>query len=334
MPVPTTVSSSRSTRSSSRPGCRSGARDRAAPCSSAQARASVERANLELLEQTLTDELTGLRSRRRMEDDLARAHAPCRRRVGRTYGVALFDIDHFSALQRPLRARRAGTRRCAVSQPRSTCRTSRGVRLSLRRGAVPPPHAGLPTHRLHLHDRGAHPSGRGRGRHPSRRPTVFAVVGDLDAEACRAGRRGRPLTPDEVLEEAGEALVQAKSDGRNRVYAAPSVDGIVDQVPVFTALQPLTPAQAGTTVRVARRARRPSDVCATNSSSRAGSPRQPGEGRLDQPAEEGVRTPGVEDLVARVERRQLAHHRHGDRTQLGGVDRELRLARRMAPQAG
>ena len=36
---------------------------------------------------------------------------------------------------------------------------------------------------------------------------------------------GSPLSLLEVLEEADEALFQAKSDGRNRVYAAPSVDG-------------------------------------------------------------------------------------------------------------
>ena len=56
--------------------------------------AELERANLELLEQSRTDELTSLGNRRRMEEDLARIHARAVR-VGRTYGVALFDIDHF-----------------------------------------------------------------------------------------------------------------------------------------------------------------------------------------------------------------------------------------------
>ena len=46
------------------------------------------------MEQSLTDELTGLGNRRRMEEDLIRTHARALR-VGRTYGVALFDVDHF-----------------------------------------------------------------------------------------------------------------------------------------------------------------------------------------------------------------------------------------------
>ena len=57
-------------------------------------RTQLERANLELLEQSLTDPLTGLGNRRRMEIDLEHTHARAIR-VGRTYGVVLFDIDHF-----------------------------------------------------------------------------------------------------------------------------------------------------------------------------------------------------------------------------------------------
>jgi two-component system cell cycle response regulator len=56
--------------------------------------AELERVNLDLLEQSRTDELTGLGNRRRMEEDLARVHARAVR-VDRPYGVALFDIDHF-----------------------------------------------------------------------------------------------------------------------------------------------------------------------------------------------------------------------------------------------
>ena len=57
-------------------------------------RAQLERANLELLGQSLTDALTGLGNRRRMEEDLARTHARALR-AGRSYGMVLFDIDHF-----------------------------------------------------------------------------------------------------------------------------------------------------------------------------------------------------------------------------------------------
>jgi two-component system cell cycle response regulator len=60
----------------------------------AATQSELERVNLDLLEQSRTDELTGLGNRRRMEEDLARIHARAVR-VGRSYGVALFDIDHF-----------------------------------------------------------------------------------------------------------------------------------------------------------------------------------------------------------------------------------------------
>jgi two-component system, cell cycle response regulator len=56
--------------------------------------AQLEQANLKLLERSLTDALTGLGNRRRMEEDLERAHARALR-GDRTYGVALLDIDHF-----------------------------------------------------------------------------------------------------------------------------------------------------------------------------------------------------------------------------------------------
>ncbi len=101
---------------------------------------------------------------------------------------------------------------------------------------------------------------------------------------------GSPLSFVEVLEEADEALFQAKSDGRNRVYAAPSVDGC-DPLEVGRGhhrdrLGRTTGVRADVTCRVesgqagqgrvvnaAWSARKPSDVWRTNSSSRASSPR-------------------------------------------------------------
>ncbi len=56
--------------------------------------AELAQVNVELLERSLTDELTGLGNRRRMEEDLGRTHARALR-VERSYGIALFDIDHF-----------------------------------------------------------------------------------------------------------------------------------------------------------------------------------------------------------------------------------------------
>jgi diguanylate cyclase (GGDEF)-like protein len=57
-------------------------------------RDQLERANLELLQRSLTDALTGLGNRRRMEEDLERTHARAQR-VGRPYAMAIFDIDYF-----------------------------------------------------------------------------------------------------------------------------------------------------------------------------------------------------------------------------------------------
>jgi len=60
----------------------------------AEFRAKLEAANRELLGRSLTDDLTGLGNRRRMQDDLTRNHARAGR-LHRPYGVTLFDIDYF-----------------------------------------------------------------------------------------------------------------------------------------------------------------------------------------------------------------------------------------------
>ena len=59
-----------------------------------QFRDELERVNREWLKWSLTDTLTGLGNRRRMEDDLAQIHARALR-VGRSFGTVLFDIDYF-----------------------------------------------------------------------------------------------------------------------------------------------------------------------------------------------------------------------------------------------
>ncbi len=57
-------------------------------------RTQLEHANLGLRELSLNDALTGLGNRRRMEEDLERAHSRALR-SSRAYAIALFDIDHF-----------------------------------------------------------------------------------------------------------------------------------------------------------------------------------------------------------------------------------------------
>jgi two-component system, cell cycle response regulator len=62
----------------------------------AEVQAQLELATAAATERSLTDELTGLGNRRRMEVDLADTHARAHR-VARPYGVVMFDIDHFKA---------------------------------------------------------------------------------------------------------------------------------------------------------------------------------------------------------------------------------------------
>ncbi len=59
-----------------------------------QGQKRLKGANRELLSLSLTDTLTGLGNRRRMEEDLTRTHARAIR-VGRSYAMMLLDIDHF-----------------------------------------------------------------------------------------------------------------------------------------------------------------------------------------------------------------------------------------------
>ncbi len=200
----------------------------------AQARADLERANLELVEQALMDELTGLSNRRRFEDDLIRTHARAAR-VGRTYGIALFDIDHFThyndhygsvAGDETLR-RVAATIDFAVRAGECAYRYGGEEFLLLMPDCRPTDSIFLTGERIRkavaeaVIPHGARPSS----------PSLVTLSGGVSSWSP-----GSPLTPFEVLEEADHALLEAKSDGRNRVYAAPSVDGIVDQAPVFTTL--------------------------------------------------------------------------------------------------
>jgi two-component system chemotaxis response regulator CheY len=59
-----------------------------------QVRAQLEEANQELLGRSLTDSLTNLGNRRRMEEDLLKVQARALR-SGHSYCVAMFDIDYF-----------------------------------------------------------------------------------------------------------------------------------------------------------------------------------------------------------------------------------------------
>ena len=185
----------------------------------AHAQAQLERANLELLEQSLTDQLTGLGNRRRMDEDLDRVHARARR-LGRTYAVAIFDIDYFkryndhyghvagdgalrdvaSCIELIVRAGecayRYGGEEFLVLMP--DCGLGDVVSTAadrIRRSVV---HAAIP------HE--ARPS----------EPQLVTVSGGV---SC--WMPGSRLSAREVLEEADQALYEAKTAGRNRIAVTP-----------------------------------------------------------------------------------------------------------------
>jgi diguanylate cyclase (GGDEF)-like protein len=186
-------------------------------------RDQLEQANLKLLERSLTDALTGLGNRRRMEEELERTHARALR-VGRTYGVTLFDIDHFKlyndhyghlagdeVLRRVARRLDSATRAdecvyryggeefllvlpdCSID---AAAVAAERVRQAVTDTAIP-------------HDA---------------RPTTPPIVTLSGGVSCWTP--GCTLSIPGVLNRADAALYQAKSAGRNHVHiATTSVDG-------------------------------------------------------------------------------------------------------------
>ncbi len=191
----------------------------------------LERANLHLLDLSLTDDLTGLGNRRRMEEDLIRTHARALR-VGRTYGVALFDVDHFKlyndhyghvAGDETLRhvascidfvvrtgecAYRYGGEEFLLLLPDlrpgdSLLATGDRIRRTVADAAIP---------------HGARPS----------LPPVVTMSGGVARWAP-----GSTLTVMEVVAQADEALFQAKAAGRNCIReASADLGGRVEQAQV------------------------------------------------------------------------------------------------------
>lgn len=176
----------------------------------------LERLNVELFERSLTDDLTGLGNRRRMEQDVELTHARALR-SGRPYAVALFDIDHFKfyndfyghvggdeTLRRVAAsidgASRAGE--CTFRyggeeflllvpdcEPLDAINTAERIRQGVADAAIP--HSSRPTE-----------------------PPFVTVSGGVSCWTAEDRVSAR-----EVIEQADDALFQAKSAGRNRVHA-------------------------------------------------------------------------------------------------------------------
>lgn len=182
-------------------------------------RMQLEKANLELLGQSLTDALTGLGNRRQMEQELANTHSKAGR-IGRPFSIVLFDIDHFKlyndhyghvAGDQALRkvahclenltrtgesAYRYGGEELLLLMPDSSALEAA---TAARRICQAVSELGIP-HEV--------------------RPTSPAVV-TLSA-GVSSWTPADPCTETELVEQADEALYLAKSTGRNRVRTSPN----------------------------------------------------------------------------------------------------------------
>jgi diguanylate cyclase (GGDEF)-like protein len=192
----------------------------------AHTQAELERVNLELREQSLTDQLTGLGNRRRMEEDVARTHARALR-SGRPYGIALFDIDHFK-LYNDHYGHLAGDE--------TLRRVATGIDLVVRAGECAYRFGGE-EFLLLIPD--CEPSNcvlvsADRVRRAvfdadiphAARPSAPPIVTLSGGVSCWTP--GSPLSALEVIEQADAALFEAKSAGRNQVHMAASVTGRVE----------------------------------------------------------------------------------------------------------
>ncbi|HET9733345.1 MAG TPA: diguanylate cyclase [Acidimicrobiales bacterium] len=197
-------------------------------------RAELERANLELLGQSLTDPLTGLGNRRRMEQDLARTHAWAQRNA-RSYGVCLFDIDHFK-LYNDHYGHLAGDEalRTVANCLRANCRTAdHAYRYGGEEFLLVMPDCDL-DQALTLARRASQAVCDLRIPHAERPTdppfvTLSAGVASWSVETLQ--------TASDLIAGADRALYEAKSSGRNRV----GVERRVPEPGRFVALR-----QAGT----------------------------------------------------------------------------------------
>jgi two-component system chemotaxis response regulator CheY len=184
-------------------------------------RTQLEEANIELLKQSLTDPLTKLGNRRRMEEDLLRTHSRAMR-IGRPYGLVLFDIDHFK-LYNDHYGHLAGDEalrqvaQCLEKMARSGESVYRygGEEFLL---LLPDCATDDPTFAA---ERICHSVSDMAMAHEARptKPPLVTVSGGV---TC--WRPGSRLSASELLQQADDALFEAKSEGRNRVLAAPVRD--------------------------------------------------------------------------------------------------------------
>jgi diguanylate cyclase (GGDEF)-like protein len=179
----------------------------------------LEQANAEVTKRSLTDALTGLGNRRRMEEDLSDTHARALREH-RSYAVTLFDIDHFK-LYNDHHGHLAGDdilRRVAQCLDREVRAGERAYRYGGEEFLLL-----LPDCNLEAASNSARRISRAASDlaipHEARptEPPVLTLSGGV-----AWWTPGSPWSAFELLKQADQALFQAKSAGRNRVHVAPA----------------------------------------------------------------------------------------------------------------
>jgi two-component system chemotaxis response regulator CheY len=182
-----------------------------------ESQTKLKRINRELLSLSLTDTLTGLGNRRRMEEDLTRTHARAIR-VGRSYAMMLLDIDHFK-LYNDHYGHQAGDealRRLALCLGESVREDESIYRYGGEEFLVLMPDCSVED---------AAQAGE-RIRHAvtdcamphAFRPTTPAVVTLSGGVSCWAP--GSSHSVPDLLHRADKALFEAKEAGRDRVHVA------------------------------------------------------------------------------------------------------------------
>jgi diguanylate cyclase (GGDEF)-like protein len=182
-----------------------------------ESQSQLKKANRELLSLSLTDTLTGLGNRRRMEEDLTRTHARALR-VGRSYGMVLLDIDHFK-LYNDHYGHQAGDealRRVARCIDEAAREDESIYRYGGEEFLVLLPDCDVADAAVAA-ERICQKVSEVAIEHRTR-PTSPAVVTLSGGVACWTPNS--PLSVPDLLHQADEALFEAKSAGRNRIHVA------------------------------------------------------------------------------------------------------------------
>ena len=185
---------------------------------------ALQEANRKLSELAVTDELTGLANRRRLNDTLSREWSRARRR-GHSLAVLMIDIDHFKGYNDEF-GHQAGDE-CLVCVARVLlARTRRAEDMVVRYGGeefvVIIPHATAEEAARYARQlcRDMESLGLPHPGSPYGRVTVsIGVAAMIPWSTLRA---------EDLLRQADMALYQAKEDGRNRVVCPEQTPGDAD----------------------------------------------------------------------------------------------------------